>query len=141
MLSDKELTAAIAEIQGIYQLDVTRLNEQSAESNTRFNELSQQLRNRFQELSKQLYESQETLAEKEAREQQEALRLQRRLIAERLGPPNYEADQLRASERRFSASGEWILKDPNFLRWLDSRNPSHSTLYMHSMPAAGKWAL
>ena len=62
-MSDEKLTAAIAEIQDIRQFNVTR-----------FNELSQQLYSRFQELSKPLYEIQERLAEKEAREQQEALR-------------------------------------------------------------------
>jgi len=118
LLSDEKLTAAIAEIQDIRKFNVTR-----------FNELSQQLDNRFQELSKQLYEIQERLAEKEAREQQEALRLQRRIIAEKLGPPDYEADQHRASEQRFSPSGDWILKDPSFCTGLthETRHIVHCT--------------
>ncbi|RYP07648.1 hypothetical protein DL764_002385 [Monosporascus ibericus] len=137
LLSDEKLTAAIAEIQDIRQLAVTRFNEQSVQWNTRFDELSKKLDNRFQELSKQLYEDQEKLAEREAREQQEALRQQRPFIAEKLGPPDYEADQHRASEQRFSASGDWILKDQDFLSWLDPRNPSHRTLFLHGMPGAG----
>ncbi|RYP69278.1 hypothetical protein DL770_008288 [Monosporascus sp. CRB-9-2] len=136
LLSDEKLTAAIAEIQDVRQLAVTRFNEQSAHSNTRFDELSKELHNRFQELSKQLYENQEKSAEMEAREQQEALRQQRDFIAKKLGAPDYEADQDWASEQRFSASGDWILKDPGFLSWLNPRNPSHSTLFLHGMPGA-----
>ncbi|RYP51599.1 hypothetical protein DL768_003106 [Monosporascus sp. mg162] len=141
LLSDEKLTAAIAEIQDVRQLAVTRFNEQSAQSNTRFDELSKKLHNIFQELSKQLYENQEKTAERETREQQQALRQQRHFIANKLGPPDYEADQHRASEQRFSGSGDWILTDPDFLSWLDPRNPSHSTLYLHGMPGAGKTTL
>lgn len=127
LLSDEKLTAAIAEIQDIRKLTVARSDE-----------LSQQLHNRFQELLKQLYESQEGLRKKEARQEQEALRQQRRIIEEKLGPPDYEADQRRALEQCFSSSGDWILDDQNFLNWLHSRNPSNSILYMHGMPGAGK---
>ncbi|RYP62193.1 hypothetical protein DL771_009825 [Monosporascus sp. 5C6A] len=138
LLLDEKLTAAIAEIQEFRQLAVTRFNEQSAQSNTRFEELSKKLHDRFQELSKQSYENQEKSAEREAREQQEALRQQRHSIEKKLGAPDYEADQHRASEQRFSASGDWILKNPDFLSWLDPRRPSHSTLFLHGMPGAGE---
>ncbi|KAH8693390.1 hypothetical protein GQ44DRAFT_595961, partial [Phaeosphaeriaceae sp. PMI808] len=130
LLSDEKLTAAIAEIQDIRKLTVAKSDE-----------LSQQLHNRFQELLKQLYESQEGLRKKEAGQEQEALRQQRRIIEEKLGPPDYEADQRRALEQCFSSSGEWILKDQNFLNWLHPRNPSNSILYMHGMPGAGKTTL
>jgi hypothetical protein len=140
LLSDEKITAAISEIQDIRQLAVTRFDEQSAQSGTRFDELSQQLHSRFQEISEQLYKSKKMSADKEAREQQEALRQQKRFIAGKLGPPDYEADQHRASEQRFPASGDWILKDPSFLNWIDPRNSSHSTLFLHGIPGSGKQA-
>ncbi|KAF2684142.1 hypothetical protein K458DRAFT_279973, partial [Lentithecium fluviatile CBS 122367] len=138
LLSDEKLTAAIAEIQNTHQLAVTKFNEQSAQSNTRFDELSQQVHNTFQELSKRLYENQEKLAQKEDKEQQQAMHLQRCIIKDKIRPPDYEADQRLASEQRFSVSGDWILKDPSFLNWLHSQNPSCGTLYVHGMPGAGK---
>ncbi|OCL02208.1 hypothetical protein AOQ84DRAFT_349486, partial [Glonium stellatum] len=124
LLSDEKLTAAIEEIQDTRQLV-----------------LSLQLHNRFQELSKQLYESHEKSAEKKATEVQEALYQQRHSVAEKLGPPDYEADHNRASKQRFSASGDWILQTPDFLNWLNPQNQSCSTLYMHGMPGAGKTIL
>jgi len=138
LLSDEKLTAAIAEIQVVRRLAVTRFNEQSAQLDTRFYELQQELHNRFQDLTKRWYESQEKLVKKEAEERQEALRLQRRIIAEKLGPSDYEADQQRASEQRFPTSGEWILKDASFLNWLESRDQSNCILYMSGIPGAGK---
>lgn len=109
--------------------------------NARFDELSFQLHSRIQELSNQLYESQNKSAEKEARERQDAMRQEKRFIADKLGPPDYETDQYRASEQRFSTSGDWILKDPDFLAWLENRNTSFPILYLHGMPGAGKQAL
>lgn len=138
LLSDEKLTAAIIEIQEIRQLAVTRFNDQSTQSCTRLDELSQQIDTRFHELSRQLYENQKRLNEKETRESQEILHLQRRVVAEKLKPPDYESDQRLVSEQRFSASGDWILNDPNFSKWIYSDDPSYSMLYMHGIPGAGK---
>jgi hypothetical protein len=85
-----------------------------------------------------LYENQEKSTKKEGSKQQEALREQRLFIEQKLGPPDYEANQHRALQQRFHASGDWILKDPSFVSWLDPRNSSSSTLYLHGMPGAGK---
>ena len=138
LLSDEKLTAAIAEIQNLHQVTVKKFSDQSDQSSAELNGLWLQLDNKFQELSKQLYEIQKISTEKETKEHREALNQQRRFIAEKLGPPDYEADQYRVSEKRFSASGDWILNDPGFLNWLDPRNLSNSTLYLHGIPGAGK---
>lgn len=139
LLSDEKLTAAIAEIQDARNLATEGFKEQSAVTNGRFNELSQHFESRFQQLSEQLCINQKQLAEKEISEQQETSRQHKRMIAEKLGAPDYGGDQQRASQHRFLASGEWVIKHSNFVNWIDSQDALTSTLYMSGKPGAGKY--
>lgn len=66
----------------------------------------------------------------------------RKEIAERLGysGPGDTKDHHRMPDQRFQTSGDWILQDLVFLKWLDPMDSASKTLYLNGMPGAGKLA-
>lgn len=114
------MTAAIAEIQGTRML------------------LSTQIQDTYQQLSEQIYNNQEIKADLEARAAGEKLRKDREYIIEKLGNPSYKDDHQTALGQRHAHSGDWILAHSVLRKWMDQKEPSHSTVYVHGIPGAGK---
>lgn len=63
-------------------------------------------------------------------------------VKEKLQASNYYLDQEIATENRNgSASGTWVLQQPNFLAWNCKITEGHGVLYINGIPGAGKSSL
>jgi hypothetical protein len=94
------------------------------------------------ELSKQIKDNLDSLKEtieKRTMESQDSLLERRSIIAAKLDPPDYEADQQSASAQRCStSSGDWVLEDPSFASWIHADTLPSGTLYLHGIPGSGQ---
>ncbi|KAK3687178.1 hypothetical protein B0T22DRAFT_438844 [Podospora appendiculata] len=54
--------------------------------------------------------------------------------------PDYEADQRSAASQRLpsSSSGDWVLSEPAFLRWVSGNTSSDALLYLNGGPGTGQ---
>lgn len=71
----------------------------------------------------------------------EDLDRKRQFVLSKLDPPDYEYDLERASsERADSASGNWLLNEPEFQQWSDMTTIEGTALYLNGIPGTGWWA-
>ncbi|UPL00409.1 hypothetical protein LCI18_011343 [Fusarium solani-melongenae] len=125
LLSDEKLTAAVVEIQ---------------EGRRETQEFRDMVEARFSSISRLLEADLEKRSRKEIEERKDSLLQARRTISSHLSPGNYEDDQRSAFSQFFSSpSGDWVLHEPKFQKWLQSSNGQ--VLYLHGMPGAGKTTL
>ncbi|KAI8650419.1 hypothetical protein NCS57_01375600 [Fusarium keratoplasticum] len=125
LLSDEKLTAAVVEVQ---------------EGRRETQDFRDMVEARFSNISRQLEADLEKRSRKEIEERKDSLLQARRTISSQLSPGNYEDDQRSAFSQFFSSpSGDWVLHEPRFKKWLQSS--SGQVLYLHGMPGAGKTTL
>ncbi|KAL2284910.1 hypothetical protein FJTKL_08467 [Diaporthe vaccinii] len=64
-------------------------------------------------------------------------------ILDKLGNqgPDNDKGHRRLPDQRYPTSGDWILGEHNFLKWLDPDDLSNDLLYLNGMPGAGKTTL
>lgn len=61
-------------------------------------------------------------------------------VLDKLGGQGSQSDRghRRLPDQRHPTSGDWILKEQEFIQWLDPDDLSKDLLYLNGMPGAGK---
>ncbi len=110
----------------------------AASTSTQFNTLLRETENWYRQLSNKLYESDQKAGEQQSKQEQKALLGVRSSIVEKLSAADYEGDHVLISGKRFSGSGDSILKDDRFAQWCRGLDATSDVLYLHGQPGAGK---
>lgn len=97
----------------------------------------------FGEIQTTRHALQETIknANEELKEILNSIQQQKKQIVDRLEAnqsPHNEKEHRRMPDQRFPNSGDWVLKHPVFVDWVDPHQPSSNVLYLNGMPGAGK---
>lgn len=118
LLSDEKITATILEVQ----------------------DMRESMEDKLQELSRRLEELHLSTDEDRVLQQRERLDKRREFVFSKLGAPVYQNDFERASrERHQTSSGDWILNDDTYKKWIDTTSLEHRTLYLNGIPGTGEW--
>lgn len=91
----------------------------------------------YRKLSDQIYDVSNTLDEHRAAQRAAVSLQQVNAIIDKLNPPHIEDDQYTALHSCHGRSGDWVFKDPTYLKWTKSTTSSESVLFIHGMPGAG----
>ncbi|KAM0806795.1 putative NACHT domain-containing protein [Seiridium cardinale] len=141
LLSDERLNAAVMEVQHTRSQTLAALKDSSVQADQHFEDLSRQVQEIYTQISHQIYNIKQKADENVEKERTETIRKDIWVLTQKLNPPDCDADQQIASEHRHPRSGDWILREPSFLRWSGSQSPPSTVLYIHGMPGAGKTIL
>lgn len=118
LLSDEKITATIFEVQ----------------------DMRESMEDKLQELSRRLQQLHLSTDEDKVLQQRERLDKRREFVFSKLGAPDYQSDFERASkERHETPSGDWILNNDTYQKWINAASKEYNTLYLNGIPGTGEW--